>query len=265
MKTGRTFAVGDIHGAARALQQCFDRSNFDFEKDELISLGDLCDGWSEVKEAVDLLLKCKNRIDIKGNHDLWFTEWLTFGMHSVYWMHGGHATAQSYARAGSTDTRIIQVNPHAEGGYMTNLTTADVPKTHVEFFEKQHLHYVDNKNKIFVHGGFNRVYSIKDQDSSEFLWNRNLWKNAMSCTGGQKLITVDGFDEIFIGHTATTNFRKKGHAKFCDTPMNSGGVWNLDTGAGFNGKLTFMNVDTKEYFQSDTVIDLYPEENGRNR
>jgi len=37
----------------------------------------------------------------------------------------------------------------------------------------------------------------------------------------------------------------------------------MDTGAGWNGRLTIMNTDTKEYFQSDKVNDLYPNERGR--
>jgi len=43
-------------------------------------------------------------------------------------------------------------------------------------------------------------------------------------------------------------------------PGQSRGVWNLDTGAGMSGKLTVMDIDTKEYWQSDLVTELYPEE-----
>lgn len=39
--------------------------------------------------------------------------------------------------------------------------------------------------------------------------------------------------------------------------MNSGVIWNVDTGAGGKGKLSFMDVDTKEVWQSDCSIDLY--------
>lgn len=40
-------------------------------------------------------------------------------------------------------------------------------------------------------------------------------------------------------------------------------VWNIDTGAGWSGKLTIMDIDTKEYWQSDFVKELYPDEKGR--
>jgi serine/threonine protein phosphatase 1 len=58
------------------------------------------------------------------------------------------------------------------------------------------------------------------------------------------------FDLVFIGHTSTT------HEK-TDQPMHKANVWNLDTGAGGGGRLTIMDVETKEFWQSDPVGELY--------
>lgn len=254
----RKIGVGDIHGAAKALAQCFERSEFDFENDELTTMGDICDGWSEVYECVELLLKCKNRLDIEGNHDWWFKQWLYQGIHPVSWMHGGHTTAESYIRHAGRD---IHLQP-SQGGWLTNLTTYDIPDTHKQFFKGQISYFVDEKNRCFVHGGFDRNYFIKEQDPEEFLWNRSLVKKAMSCIGDQKLKTVDNFSEIFVGHTATVNWgNMKGEP--ITEPLTRGGVINLDTGAGWHGKLTFMDIDTKEIWQSDHTKDLYPNEKGR--
>jgi len=38
----------------------------------------------------------------------------------------------------------------------------------------------------------------------------------------------------------------------------------MDTGAGWQGKLSMMNIDTKEIFQSDPIADLYQEHTGRS-
>ena len=46
--------------------------------------------------------------------------------------------------------------------------------------------------------------------------------------------------------------------------MNVFNIWNIDTGAGFSGKLTILNVDSKEYWQSDFTKSLYPAEYGRS-
>lgn len=40
-------------------------------------------------------------------------------------------------------------------------------------------------------------------------------------------------------------------------------IMDLHTGFGWNGKLTIMDIDTHEYWQSDNVQKLYPNEPGR--
>ena len=40
------------------------------------------------------------------------------------------------------------------------------------------------------------------------------------------------------------------HLKLCN-------IWALDTGAGWSGKLTIMNVNTHEYWQLDLSSELY--------
>ena len=62
--------------------------------------------------------------------------------------------------------------------------------------------------------------------------------------------------EVYLGHTSVTNWT-------LTTPYKAGQVWNLDTGAGFDGKLTLLDINTKEYWQSDNVKTLYKDEKGR--
>ena len=66
------------------------------------------------------------------------------------------------------------------------------------------------------------------------------------------------YSEIFIGHTPTINY-------FVMHPMNAANVWNIDTGAAFTGRLSAVDVVTKDIFQSDILPDLYPNEKGRNK
>jgi len=40
-------------------------------------------------------------------------------------------------------------------------------------------------------------------------------------------------------------------------------IWAVDTGGGWSGKLTIMDIDSYEYRQSDLVPDLYPHIQGR--
>ena len=79
-----------------------------------------------------------------------------------------------------------------------------------------------------------------------------LLKDAISYPNRLKL-----YKEIFIGHTPVTKINET-------VPVNKASVWNVDTGAAFKGKLTLMDVETKEFWQSDPLPDLYPKEKGRN-
>lgn len=145
---------------------------------------------------------------------------------------------------------------------MERMDPSLVPAAHWGFFQRMALYYKDdNRNAFFVHGGFDRYKSISDNKADDpriFHWDRSLWDKALSCKGEQKLQTVDDFKTIYIGHTSCYRLRG-GFGK----PVLSGGVWNLDTGAGWGGKLTIMDIDTNEFWQSDLVEELYPDDTSR--
>ena len=175
--------------------------------------------------------------------------------HPVKWMQGGLGTLQSYCK-----NLNKTYSENSTQGYITDLTESDIPQTHKEFFRKQVRYYKDDQNRLFVHGGFERNLLLSEQiDKSVFWWDRDLWYSAMSCKGTKtKLNIKEPLSEIFIGHTTTMNWKNT------ITPMKADIITNLDTGAGYKGRLTLMNVDTHEYFQSDSVEELYIGEKGRN-
>lgn len=269
---GKTFVVGDLHGNYKGLKQVLERSEFDYQIDTLITLGDICDGYSEVYEVVDELLKIDNRIDIKGNHDEPFAEFLETGIHPWKWNQGGDGTLKSYGKK-MGDAFMFQYIPASAWGepesFITNLNPGDIPLSHKEFFRHQIPYYIDDKNRCFVHGGFNRHSTIKKQMPYTLWWDRDLWMAALSfgsvpekghhITGKTyKFKMKDEFSEVFIGHTSTINWKTT-------EPMKAANIWNIDTGGGFAGKVTIMNVDTHEYWQSDMSTDLYPNDFGRRR
>lgn len=249
----KTFVLGDIHGAAKALDQCLNRSGFDMDKDMLIQLGDVVDRYDEVFECVEVLLLVKNLIAIKGNHDDWFYEFLTKGFHPRNWVYGGLGTIKSYLK------HVDKAGLFYENGegYTTDLVSSDVPATHREFFARQQRFHVDHRNRCFVHGGFSPRVPLDKQRPEDFYWDRHLWQNAFE----HKLLfgdkespgdvgIVPDFPEVYLGHTPTINWDS-------DKPLNAFNIWNLDTGAGHSGRLTIMDVDTKEYWQSDPLPTLY--------
>jgi|SRR5882757_667607 len=254
----KTWIIGDIHGCFKALEQIFDRTPIE-EGDTIISLGDIADGWSQTYECVEFLLNLQkkyNCIFIKGNHDDWFLDYLLYGQHPGLFQ-GGKATLVSYCN--SLDRNYVD----NFGVLNTNLLLEDIPISHIEFFKNQLLYYRDENNNFFVHGGFDRNKTIEFTEKIEpfnFYWDRDLWNKALSAESWKqpKLKTEEDFNEIFIGHTSTMFWGK-------DKPMKAANIWNLDTGAGSGaGRLTIMNLETKEYYQSDPVNTLYPNERGRN-
>ncbi|MCY1541761.1 hypothetical protein D9M68_774630 [compost metagenome] len=65
------------------------------------------------------------------------------------------------------------------------------------------------------------------------------------------------YHEIYIGHTPTLNYGQR-------VPMQAINVWNVDTGSAFDGSLSLIDADTKDYWQSAPLPQLYPDERGRN-
>lgn len=266
-----TFVIGDIHGNYKALLQCLEQSKFNYEEDTLIQLGDVADGYSQVYECVEELLKIKNLITIKGNHDDWFLDWLKYSMHPQRWLQGGFGTLKSYCDY--ADKSYISRND----GYLTKLLPEDIPESHINFFKQQHNYYIDEKNRLFVHGGFNRHLGIKEQQIPYiYYWDRDLWNSALSyeamseeSKSKNKFKTKDNFSEIYIGHTQTTNWTEddpdsKGGIRRITHYMKAANIYNCDTGAGWNtGRLCMMNIDTKEAFYSDLGMNLYLNEQGK--
>lgn len=223
----RTFVIGDIHGAYRALRQCLKKAAFDYTDDHLICLGDVCDGWPETRESVSELLKIKNLTYILGNHDYWTLQWMTTGNADNIWLsQGGESTIKSYNTV--------------------------VPDDHVKML-REALPYFLMTNKLFVHAGIDPHKKIEQQDLSVFLWDRSLTKTAIDLYNKNINVKLTEYDEVYVGHTPVPSQK----------PLFSCGVWLMDTGAGWSGVLSAMDVHTKEVFTSDNVPDLYPGIEGR--
>lgn len=226
-----TYVIGDIHGANKALIQCLDGVNFNYQKDTLICLGDVCDGWPEVYNAIEELLKIDNLIYILGNHDEWALEWFKTGEVRDIWINqGGKATIESY--------------------------TKSVPAEHISFMENAKLFY-KLENKVFVHGGLKTDVEVEKQGKEILIWDRSLLQNALEYYFEENEKRLTRYDEVFIGHTPSINFGIKEPKKVCE-------VYLMDTGAGWpGGKLSIMDVYSKQVFQSNEVSSLYPGYKGR--
>ncbi|WP_445711968.1 metallophosphoesterase family protein [Flavobacterium sp.] len=240
----RTLVFGDIHGGLRALQQLFERAKIT-TNDKLIFLGDYVDGWSESAETVQFLIETEEQqecIFIRGNHDLWCGKWINRGIMNPVWLeHGGRGAIESYIKS----------------GHITN-------DAHKSFFENLENYHLDEEKRLFLHAGFTSIHGVeKEENQADFYFDRSLWDTALAMNTEVKTKPhlypkrLQHYNEIYIGHTPTINYG-------IDVPMHKINVWNIDTGAAFMGKLTCLDIETKEFWQSDIVKSLYPNERGRN-
>jgi serine/threonine protein phosphatase 1 len=241
----KTYVIGDIHGALKALKQIIAKLNLQ-QDDKLIFLGDYVDGWSQSAEVIEYLMKLDKQyfcVFIKGNHDAWCEDWLMNRLPSETWLfNGGKLTVESYHHI-----------------------SVVLKQQHLAFFNRMLNYYVDEENRLFIHAGFSSMHGPDHEHyASNYSWDRTLWEMALTM---DKRIKKDSklypkrlllYDEIYIGHTPTLNYD-------IDVPMQACNVWNLDTGAAFYGRLSAIDIATKEFFQSDVVQELYPDERGRNR
>lgn len=221
----RRLCLGDIHGRYDYLMDVLKKSNFDYEKDQLIQIGDLVDRGPDPFLCIKELMKIKNKILIIGNHDAAFVQFVAEGIDFLGSSNGTEPTIEAWR----------ELSPEEQIDILQN------------FFKKQRLYYISNDNIMFVHGGFPRDEKLDEVTDHVFYWDRELVSQAMSCKGDQKLKTLYDFKEIFIGHTPTIYWNKI-------KPIYSGGVWNIDTGCGKGGPLTIMDIDTHEYWQSDLSL-----------
>lgn len=241
----RTFIIGDIHGGLRALNQLIEKIN-PTENDKFIFLGDYVDGWSESAQVISYLMELEKKhicIFIKGNHDDYCANWMKTKIEFAPWIiqSGGQSTVDSYIDF-----------------------TEEQKLVHLNFIERMKLYHIDETNNLFIHAGFSSMHGPSyERYETNYYWDRSLWEMAVAM---DTAIPIDSprypqrlkkFNQIFIGHTPTIDYG-------VTEPMQVANLWNVDTGAGFKGKLSAVELESKRIWQSDKVMDLYPDEKGRN-
>ena len=182
----------------------------------------------------NFLVRRDGRAYYTGNS--WCNEWFKTGSALNVWkLQGGQATLDSYISTG--------------------LLTEE---SHRQFFRNLHNYYIlelNGKTYAFVHGGWTSKKGLgHEAHESTYYWDRDLWSRAMA-TNDIRLYSKDRtemYDRVFLGHTQTP-YARFGKEKYL--PVKHLNIWNLDQGAGWDGCLTAMCIETEQYWQSD--INLY--------
>ncbi|WP_211229796.1 metallophosphoesterase family protein [Olivibacter sitiensis] len=233
----RTMVFGDIHGAYRALEQLLEEVK-PTAGDKLVFLGDYVDGWPQSAQVIELLLQLSQQFEcvfLMGNHDLWCRDWLNSKQASPAWLQNkGDTTIASY------------------GQY--NQETLD---RHVHFFNQLKDYYVDGSNRLYIHAGFTSMDGPEHEASHDTCFNDRTLIELVVCMNEDlssehpfypKRLKL--FREIYIGHTPTLRYG-------ITEPLHKANLWDMDTGVSKGGKLSAMDVDSKQIWQSQRVEELY--------
>jgi serine/threonine protein phosphatase 1 len=115
---------------------------------------------------------------------------------------------------------------------------------HLEFFKKALPYYIED-DIVFVHAGWTKISNRVDDSNNieeDYYWNRFLWRYLMDCSLNEQGFPVKiPHRHVFKGHDTTLFNEAK--------PITIFNVTNLDTGSAYGGKLTVMELETRNYWQ----------------
>ena len=241
----RQLVISDIHGCYKALIQVLDRCEFDKDNDQLIFLGDVCDGYNYVTECIQHLSEIPNLIQIMGNHDDWCYRWLGQRLGYNSWGLNSETYRCWFSQGGESTINSMRKNESHQLVY--------------DFLNKSKPSHVDNHN-VFIHAGMNPKMKVEDCDPTSLMWDRELIDLVrLESISRESDPIVTGYDECYIGHTPVISYN-------VFEPTQWSNVIACDCGCSYpthGGRLGVIDVKTKECWVSDKAIDLYPNEKAR--
>lgn len=226
---GPVAVVGDIHGRLDLLEKLLDAIG----NVPLICLGDLCDRGPSTKGVIDRLISVGAR-SVKGNHDLWLTEWANGRGFDAFALHpgmGGDATLRSYGVYSGHPERIAE-------------EYEKVPREHAAWLDALPMAidlHVDGNPYWLLHTGIPNHFNIpavvarRRQNVVPWLLERVGTDMLWVATMPEDMVPLDR--PVLFGHVPRRQAVDLGH------------VVALDTGAGAfrdGGRLTAMILPEKK-------------------
>ena len=149
--SGRTIAIGDIHGCDVALQVLLSELKLTAD-DMLVVLGDVVDRGPGTRQVIEQLIQLQQTcrlVFIMGNHEEMMLDVIGGGDWAAGWIqYGGYAALESY------------------GGALDQ-----VPAEHVEFL-KSACDYFETDSEIFVHATLDPAVPLSEQTPDCLRWNK---------------------------------------------------------------------------------------------
>lgn len=209
--TGRIIAIGDVHGCSAALASII-RAIDPQPDDTIITLGDYVDRGMDSKGVLDLLIELSSRCRLVP----------ILGNHDDMMFHAGDGERdfQSWMSCGGQsaldsygDTRRLDL----------------IPDAHLQFLAKC-VSVFETDTHFFVHANYKPNFLLEQLDGLTLRWLS--LNDEMPHPHYSRKIAV-------VGHTPQPEILDVGHL-IC-----------LDTGCGFGGLLTALDVNNRQCWQVD--------------
>ena len=240
----RFLVFGDIHGEWRKLENLLARVKPDYERDEIVFLGDYVDRGPEPKRVLDYMMSLPQRENIhllQGNHEsmMWdgYEDYGTVFCETgslmdsggiLLWMqNGGHTTFQQVSES------------------------EDEFRKYADFVHQLPLYYgtqIAGRHYLFCHAGIDPACPFGRQTKSDFIWNRHM---AERYTRHRKIRYVkalqqDGELTVVVGHTPVLTMEEGRY-----TPIITPEVIFLDTGSFLpEGRISCIDLISGRIWQS---------------
>jgi len=228
----RIIAIGDLHGHPGPLHSLLEIVK-PGDDDFMIFIGDYIDRGPDAKAVVDLLLHVKqaykNTVFLKGNHEDMMLGALGFPAHIQdidTWMYNGGAhTLASY---GMDRQDILRLETFWDGNERLREVMRFFPEGHIEFFNELY-DFVESDSYFFCHAGIDPHVSVHDGkwNTYDLLWTR---------------------EHIYAEHLNWEKIVVCGHTPLVDVLFRDKLIC-IDTGLYYFGKLSAVDVLTRELFQ----------------
>jgi serine/threonine protein phosphatase 1 len=210
----RIFAIGDIHGYLNKLQELMEKIDPDPAQDAIVFLGDYIDRGPRSREVVEYVLDIKKAFE-----------------HTVFLM-GNHEFMFMDYLTYRKEPWTFLLNGGVETIHSYGLTGDDpeskMPQEHMAFFNSLRPYY-ETDSYIFVHAGLRAGIPLHEQTLDDLVWIRREFIGS----------NVDFGKLVIFGHTPFMR------------PLVHPNKIGIDTGAGYGGDLTCIELPGRIFYSAD--------------
>ena len=239
---GNIFAIGDIHGCLRPLEDLLEKLPVNWSEDYLVFLGDYIDRGPDSRLVLETLMALKEAhpervVCLLGNHEWMLLRYLQGYDRDIYLLNGGDTTLAQFMKNNRGGDRPPGLSPYRQSSLTGNLGTTlaqfmkdgivELPPKHLSFLRSL-LPYWETERYIFVHAGLRPKIPLAEQRLEDLLFIRGEFIHSGYDWGKRVIFAHTPFPRPLV------------------TPTKIG----IDTGCVYGGELTALVLPEVDFYFS---------------